>query len=604
MTDPKTPLLSRPIPLSALVLFLGGFFLLWFNGGKVKALFETADAEIDNIDFESTQPPERRLAAMRRALRSAHPDATRRSKPTGPRWNNVQAEDETQRMHAAPLSRDGYLSNSYSGGSGARDRVAALVDGGVLLNGETVKLEALTAQYHQPVAVPTGRAVALFVGTEHTLIERGGGVTHLEVGIQATNLELPKRPPLVLALALDISGSMEEEGKLRHALMAAKQLVGKLAPDDRLAIITYSDQAYTRLPMGPVGDGADALNVLDNLRAGGRTNLHAGLALAHLRANSGVLDGAVRRVLLLSDGEPTAGNTQPAAIREIAHSGFKDGVETSTLGVGLGFNGELMMGIASEGQGNYHFVGDAAAIDGVLTKELDELTHVVAQALRLTIQVDESVEILEVLGAEVLNTAKAQRVRATEQHLDQRLAEELGIASDREEEPDEGLKLLIPNFHLGAHHVVLLRLRVPPGTEPQRVARVELRGKDLLAETNISEEVVATVGRASDRAAMIRSLDKSVKKNLLGFRAGQALVGAGRALEMGWPHQAIRLLDDQVALLTVAGEKWRDPDLTRDAVLLGRYKTVVEAQAFGGLPGEARRYLSMSMGYNGYRLMR
>ncbi|GEM_PF-2117021 len=502
-----------------------------------------------------------------------------------------------------PVARDGYLSSSYSGGFGAREHMAALVDGGILLDGDTVQLEALAAQYHQSVPVPRDRAVALFTGTEHRRVERAGGETHLQIGVQATHKELPKRPPLRLVLALDVSGSMSGDGKLHFARMAALKLLEKLAPSDELGIVTYADAATVVRPMGRLGTSGDARRALEGVKSGGSTNLHDGLAVAHRMASIGGSD-AVRRVLLLSDGEPTAGNVQPAAIRRIVHDAFKEGVETTALGVGLDFNSDLMMHIAGDGQGNYHFIGAPELIEDVLRREVDELTHVVAQALRLTIQVDDDVEILEVLGAEVMDPQASQRARSTEKALDARLAEELGIASDRRSTPDEGLKLLIPNFHLGRHHVVLLKVRVPPGRSTQELATVELKSKDLLARTNIEERVVVSVDRASSRQDMVASLDRDVKKNLLGFRAGAALVHAGRMIETGAPSEALRLIDDQMTLLAVAGEQWRDDDLTRDSVLLGRYKDVVLAQLQGGLHSKARNYLSMSLGYNGYRLMR
>jgi len=507
------------------------------------------------------------------------------------------------RGSGAPVARNGYLSSSYSGGYGAREHMAALVDGGILLDGDTVKLEALAAQYHQPVPVPTERAVVLFTGTEHARVTVDGAETHLQIGVQATNKELPRRPPLRLVLALDVSGSMSGEGKLHFARMAALKLLEMLSPDDHVGIVTYADNATVIRPLRRLHNGSAVRAALEGLEAGGSTNLHDGLAAAHRVLREGASDG-VRRVLVLSDGEPTAGNTQPAAIRRIVHDAFKAGIETTALGVGLDFNSDLMMSLAADGQGNYHFIGAPELIEDVLTREVDELSHVVAQALRLTIRVPDDVEIVEVLGAEVLDRQAAAKARSTEKVLDARLAEELGIASDRREEPEDGLKLLIPNFHLGRHHVVLLKVRVPPGRAAQTLATVELKGKDLLAKANIEETTVVKVERASSRADMVSSLDRDVKKNLLGFRAGSALVQAGRMIETGTPSAALRLIDDQMTLLAVAGERWRDEDLTRDSVLLGRYKDVVLAQLEGGLHSKARNYLSMSLGYNGYKLMR
>jgi len=205
----------------------------------------------------------------------------------------------------------------------------------------------------------------------------------------------------------------------------------------------------------------------------------------------------------------------------------------------------------------------------------------------------------------VLSEAETAQVRAEEQQLDQRIAEELGIVADRQvEPPDEGLKLAIPTMHAGRHHVVMLRVRVPPGTGEREVARVELRYKDLVARTNGRDEQRVTVEVADDREAMVASLDRATKKNLLGFRTGEAMLAASDAVERGRSRDAIERVDDQMTLLAVASERWRDPDLQADAVLLGRYKDALVADAAGRLDWEARAYLARSLSYGGYRLTR
>lgn len=619
----------------ALVVLIGGWFL-FSTGGKVTALFETADAEIDTVQDMDVHPASPSIPA--RVERSEAPEADALdldsgfdfdsvsdisdigalggvggsrsgaaglsiTKPGRGRmaWEGRAASEPTPR--AAP-KKSGYLSSDYVGGSGQLDRMAKLVDEGVVLDGRTVKLGALTASYHQPIAVPADRALVVFANPEHTMISAEGGRTHLQVGIQAADRELPKRPAVQIVLVIDTSGSMESEHKLDFARQAAHRLVDKLLPTDQISLLTYSDDPNIVLPLQPRGDGATAKQVIGEMLAGGSTNISGALDMAYGHLGPMRDKDAISRVVLLSDGNPTAGITDPSHIRKQAYDAFQEGLQTTTLGVGLDFNSELMMSLAREGKGNYHFVKDGDAIAGVLDEELDQLTHVVAQAVRLRIQLPENVGLVRVLGADVLDEQEARQVRAEERGLDKRIADELGIAENRQTDDDEGLKLVVPAFHMGKHHIVMLEIEVPPGADPVDVATVEVKYKDLLGRTNREDTVTATVQRAASKADAVASLDRKVKKNLLGFQTGEALIRAGSFVERGFVADAVKEIDDQMALLGVAAQRWRDSDLEKDVELLGAYKEVIAAQHGGSLGPQARNYLSRALSYNGYKLTR
>jgi len=558
------------------VFALGGSAVML--GGKVKGLFETADAELDFV----TEPASARPAPMSGIFD----------------FGDLEPIPSAQ----AP-ARNGYLSSSYMGGSGALDHMAELVDGGIVLDGETVALGALTASYHQSVAVPAGAALVAFANPEHTAIHTGGGTTHIQIGVQAASGELPQRPPVQLMLVLDTSGSMAGL-KIDQARQAALGVIDALDPSDSFGLVTYSDEARIAHPLGLVGDGEAARAAIGRARNGGGTNIADGLAVAYERLLEQRNPEAITRVVLLSDGEPTQGITDPSHIQRQAWTAFQDGLQTTTLGFGVGFNSSLMMGIAREGKGNYHFVRDGAGLARVLDEELEQLTHVVAQAVRLRVELPADVTLVRVLGADILDESASRRVRAVETKLDERIARELGIASDREEQDESGLKLVIPSFHLGKHHVVMLEVAVPAGTGLRELASVEVKYKDMLSKRNETQTATATVTRSEDKGAALASLDPRVKKNLLGFQTGEAMVRAGAMVDRGRAKEAVDLIDGQMTLLAVAAERWRDTELGDDVTLLGRYKDVLMAQHSGVLDRSARGFMGKALAYNGYKLTR
>src|SRR3954447_1107636 len=81
----------------------------------------------------------------------------------------------------------------------------------------------------------------------------------------------PSKPlALNLALALDVSGSMYEEdgtgiSRLKRIQDAAKAAIGKLKPEDTLAVIAFAHDAQVVLPPTTLADRAKIDEVIDKI---------------------------------------------------------------------------------------------------------------------------------------------------------------------------------------------------------------------------------------------------------------------------------------------------------------------------------------------------
>jgi hypothetical protein len=421
------------------------------------------------------------------------------------------------------------------------------------------------------------------------------------VGIQATKEEMRRRPPLNIALVIDRSGSMDEDNKMWAAKQAALSFVNALRSDDRVTLIAYDD----RIDLEQSGNKRRLRQFIRRLHPRGSTNIHKALDTAYRELARLSSPDRLNTVILLSDGLPTAGNTSTAAIVDLSKASAEHGISTTTLGVGLHYNDELMMGVARQGQGHYHFVKDASSIAGILKTEFDSLNKVVARALRLNIKLDPGVTLVRVLGSKQLAGHEVARVRADEKRLDRKLYYELGIGSDREVVDEEGIKMVIPYFFSGDSHLVMLQLRVPPGTGRRRIASATLKYKDMLFSRNGMDESEAAIGRTGDPDQVVASIRRPVKKNLLGMRAGEALLAAAELIDRGHTGRARRMLADQAVLFEEAARAWSDNELARDAELLHRYAAVVTSLENPALAGrqDLRTYLAKTMAHSGYRLV-
>jgi Mg-chelatase subunit ChlD len=496
-----------------------------------------------------------------------------------------------------------FYENTYQGGSGGRDRIEDLIANGVMVDGKSIPLDALTADYRQPFPIPFDRALSLETATEFRALESKGGRTVLQVGLQGMQTETPRRPPLRLSLVIDVSGSMKKEDRMTKVQDALTMLVGKLTKEDEVSIVAFESTAKVLCQMG-AANRPEVNEAIKDLIAGGGTNIYDGLQYGY--SQLGLLpkgDEGFKVVLLFSDGEVTAGEQDPAKFEELTRSAFASKIATTTFGVGLSFNEELMMNISISGKGNYHFLKDAVAAEKAINGELEDYTHVVASDVLMRVKLASGVKLIRVYGANELDEGATAKVKADEEMLDDRARKDLGIAEDRTKDDEDGIKTLIPQFYLGDAHIVLMEVEVPAGTGVRPVADVFLKYKDTVFNRNGTEKESVTVETAPSSDAQIRSLDSSVKKNILGFETGETLVAAATFLRDGKTLEAAKKLDEQRELLSNAASSWVDDDLRRDSELVGKYQEVVASLGNRNMSntdeGEA---LAKAFVFSGYQL--
>jgi Ca-activated chloride channel family protein len=145
-----------------------------------------------------------------------------------------------------------------------------------------------------------------------------------------------------MLLVLDVSGSMELQDLLPNRLEAAKR-VGREFVDgrmgDRLGLVVFAGDAYS---LAPLTTDYDLLREsLDGLRLGMIANDGTAIGTALGVATNRLRDSRSRTkiVILISDGENTAGSLDPLTAAQLAHA---YGLKIYT--VGLGQDGRVRYG--------------------------------------------------------------------------------------------------------------------------------------------------------------------------------------------------------------------------------------------------------------------
>jgi Ca-activated chloride channel family protein len=246
--------------------------------------------------------------------------------------------------------------------------------------------------------------LALDIGLDRALaFDAGGSVRYLVADLAASGtVDGPKAPPPVnLALAIDVSSSMEGD-KIVAARDTALAVARALTPRDRLTIVTFSHLTELLLdgcPMDSEGHEA-AQRAISRLEAHGNTNLWDGWLLAGERVALAMSRDpkATHRVLLLSDGQANAGVVDPDELAQHAAGALARGIITSAVGIGDGYDEHVLGSMAESGGGRLHDAEHTHEIGEVVLGELREGRAALVERATLRVVIPANVRA-EVVGA-------------------------------------------------------------------------------------------------------------------------------------------------------------------------------------------------------------
>lgn len=241
--------------------------------------------------------------------------------------------------------------------------------------------------------------VTLQVGTSHpTLIADKKQTSYVRIALTGSEIESSKkRPPVNVAIVIDNSGSMGGS-KIDQARRAAIAAIKRLRDDDIVSVVLYNSTVSVLVPATKASDRDSIIRQIESVKAGGSTALFAGVSKGAAENRKFLRDESVNRVILLSDGQANVGPSSPAELENLGAALVKEKISVSTLGLGLGYNEDLMSGLAIAGSGNHMFIEEADDLVAVFNKEFNDLLSVVAGDFEIEAILAKGVRPVKVLG--------------------------------------------------------------------------------------------------------------------------------------------------------------------------------------------------------------
>lgn len=227
-------------------------------------------------------------------------------------------------------------------------------------------------------------------------IKTKSGLNHAKVDIIPENVAKNTKPNCFI-FDIDNSGSMNELvsydnrnesiSKIDYAKNAILKFVNKLGPNDMVGIISFNNFATIEQPLTEVTENnlKTISNNIKRMRANGGTNIEDSLNMSLDMLSSIDKTAYSTKVILFSDGQANVGINSSTGLGKIASRMFEENVTVTTIGIGLGYDSEVMGAIATNGNGGMYHLENFDKFDDILRDEFESTSSIVATNVKLKI---------------------------------------------------------------------------------------------------------------------------------------------------------------------------------------------------------------------------
>jgi Ca-activated chloride channel family protein len=219
----------------------------------------------------------------------------------------------------------------------------------------------------------------------------------LRIALNGCEREKTDRTPVNVAFVIDRSGSMQGF-RIAQAREAAVTAVKRLDRNDIASVVIFDNQIDVLVPAQPVVDHAAFTDRIRHVAARGSTAIYDAVLKGAEEVRRFKDNRRLNRVVLLSDGLANVGPSKPDDFAKVGRDLLTEGISVSTIGLGLGYNEDLMLQLARASDGNHAFVSDAADLIQIFNKEFDDVLASCAQTVSIDVELRPGVRAVRALS--------------------------------------------------------------------------------------------------------------------------------------------------------------------------------------------------------------
>ncbi len=361
-----------------------------------------------------------------------------------------------------------------------------------------------------------------------------------------------ERLPMNLVVIVDHSGSMASDDRLEKVKGGLHTMVGELRDEDRIALISFDDVVTHDVPFAQTLDRDRLHAAIDRLAPRGGTNIYSALEVGFSLLGEYPTNERQNRVIFLSDGVATVGNTNRQSILDMAKTRITSGIGLTTIGVGDSFDVELMRGLAENGAGNYYFLEDGAAADEVFTEELDTFMTPIALDIQLSAAASRGWTLGHAIGSNLWQGSKTGGTMSIPAVF---------LASRESQEPTEGRR--------GGGSMIFIPLTAVEGAGPD-IANLTLSYRIPGRTTRTTHTLRLDYRAGSDPRETPAEVYLSGNEMAERFAMYNLFLGLRNATYSS-SSCAMAALESTRRNAVAWNERHPDPDITADLVLVDRY---------------------------------
>lgn len=311
--------------------------------------------------------------------------------------------------------------------------------------------------------------------------------------------------PTDTVIILDRSGSMSADNRLPFAKRAIHGLIDRLQPQDRIGIVAFDSSAEIISPLTFLTkETKSALHQsVDLVAPGSGTNMSQGMEIGRSLLAS-VHGERAQKVILLSDGEANEGIVEPQQLAKLASTVNQRSASFSTIGMGLGFNEQLMANLADWGGGSFSYLEHLETLGTILDKNLKDARRLYASTSAIELRLSPEIRLVDAAGYPIERSSDAVTIPFGE----------LLSASKK----SAILTLELPTDRIHSHSLggVSLRFRNNDGEHvvglPSDVLKISV--VDARRKAEISASINSDLYRQSWVSNNLGSLQQSIQKDL------------------------------------------------------------------------------------------